>query len=46
MRIGEANLDEVFLAAGLGDRRVVEFLDDFVADVAGLKTVLVRLRSR
>jgi hypothetical protein len=39
VRIGEANLDEVFLTTGLGNGLVVVVTDDLVADVASLEAV-------
>ena len=39
MGVGEADLNEMFLATGFGDGRVVELLDDLVTDVASLEAI-------
>lgn len=36
--VGKADLDQMLLAIDFGDGGVVECLDDFVADVAGLES--------
>jgi hypothetical protein len=45
MSVGVADLDGVLFAAGLGDRGVVEALDDFLADLAGFEAARVSLMS-
>lgn len=39
MCIGEADLNEMLLAVGLGNGSVVELLDHLIADIASLETV-------
>jgi hypothetical protein len=44
MSVRVANLDRVLFSARLGDHRVVEGLDDFLADIASLEAMAVSLR--
>lgn len=39
MCVGVANLNYVLLSAWLGDRSIVELLDDILTDIPGLKAV-------